>query len=1154
MQINFTNNFFFFKKKKLHFLMRTFILLFCTTVFSFSSNDIFPKNSNIVIDEDKMVAIDEVFNLLRDQTEYTFIYQEDLFKNAPVVYLKKGIIKANKLLEQSISKADFNVTFTSKSKVVILKKNPEPIIQQKIEVSGTIFDGDGQPLPGASILIKGTTLGTDSDFDGNFSIKAAIGDVLVFAYIGMTSVSKKIKDNTVLKIYLAAENNVLDEIIVVGYGTVKKQNLTSSIAKMDAKAIENRPIKNMGDALYGQMSGVRVRTTSGAPGSEPQIRIRGVNTITGDSDPLVVIDGIPGRSLGDINPSDMESVQVLKDAAATSIYGARGANGVILIETKKGNSKVPIVNVEVITGVSRVTNSMDMMSPTEYLAYNSYYRNMKYLETGGSMSDPMSARPVRYQIPEAWFEAEGTDWFDAITREGTFKNYKMSSSQKSDNGSIFVSGGYLREEGVIEETYYNRLNFRMNGVLDISKNVKIGMNIAPSYSDKDDRRSEGKESPIHHALTNSPLTGLDEGTMEWGYPAGMGHVYTNPLEQLRYTVNNTRSGRFLSSTYLQVSFLDAFTFKSQYSYDYRHDDFEAFRPANVAKIQNYPTEGYARGVTWNNWTFQNALNYQKKFNKIHRVNVLLGQSTDAHDLFKSQIVATGWPLEHLQTLNLATTPTETTTQKSRSTGASFFGRARYDLKDRYLFSASMRYDGSSKFGDNNKWAFFPAVSGGWKLNKERFMQKANWVSLLKLRASWGQSGNDRIGNYDYIATLDQATTTYGDNIVASAFPGNLYNPNLKWETTTSRDFGLDANFFKNRIQISVDYFINTTEDLLFRAPVPLTTGYNSYRTNLGSVENSGLEFDITTVNTTGAVKWRTQMNFSTLKNKILNMGADDQFTSEYRGGYFISKVGGPVSQYLVYRTDGLLQPEDFNITITDNAATESGYPKRIVYDPLVPTMENKNQVPYNVKYIDQNDDGVINSEDMVAHGSNIPDLVYGFTNTVTWKNFELSVLIQGQFGGEAMFLAQRQLDNGTTGGPSTMRHWLNANKYNTEIRLGEDPTPDLGVDMSWDGVTPQPTTWGSGYNEPNDDRRIYDTTYLRIKNITLSYNLPKSISFLKGGRVYFSAENLATFTDYPGFNPEVNTPGESNNTTRNGVDYTSFPLAKTLTLGLCLTF
>lgn len=1157
MKIKIINPTLFYQKRILLIIMKIFIILFCTTLFSFSPNTSFAQEK-IKIEKDEMATVNQVFNIIKKQTSYSFIYPKSLFKSDLRIQLKKGEIDISELLNKSLASSNANFEL-SENGIILIKERLKEVKTSKIKVqqtviTGIITDTEGTPLPGVSIVVKGTSLGVSSDFDGNYTIKASKGDVLVFSYLGLKTTEITVTEKNIINVSLETDNNELDEIIVIGYGNVKKQNLTSSISKITSEAIENRPIKNMGEALAGQLAGVRVRTTSGAPGSDPQIRIRGVNTINGDSQPLVVIDGIPGRELSDISPSDMASVQVLKDASATSIYGARGANGVILIETKKGNSEIPTVNFEMTSGFSQISNTMDMMSPTEYLAYNSYYRNMRYLESGGSMTDPMASRPFRFQIPDAWYEAEGTDWFKAITRIGVFNDYKMSASQKSKRSSLFVSGGYLQDEGVIEATYFNRLNFRINGSLDVTDNITIGLNIAPSYSDKDDRGSEGKESPIHHALTNSPLTGLDEGTAELGYPAGVGQVYTNPLEVLRNTVSNTRSGRFLTSAFVDVKFLENFKFRSQYSFDYRHDDYEYFRPGNVARIQNGPTEGFVRSISWRNWSLQNTLNYTNTFNKVHSVNFLVGQSLEARDLFIAQLEATGWPLESLQTLNLATTPIEAGTDKSRSTGASLFARIMYDYKDKYLLSMSMRYDGSSRFGGNNKWGFFPAISAGWKINKESFMDNVDWVSLLKIRGSFGQSGNDRIGNYDYFARLGQSTTVYGDNIVATAFPGNLQNPNLQWETTTTRNIGIDANLFKNRIQLSIDYFSNVTEDLLFNAPVPFTTGFSNFRTNLGKIQNTGLEFDLTTVNTTGKVKWRTKLNLSTLQNKILNMGDNTKFTAENRGAFFISQVGGPVSQFLIYRTDGLLQPEDFNITVTDNPNTSSGFPKRVTYEPLVPTIENRNQIPYNVKYVDQNGDGKINADDMVPYGNNIPDLLYGITNTVSYKNLELSVLLQGQIGGDAMFLAQRQLDNGPTGGPNTMARWLRANKYNSEIRLNENPTPDLGVDMSWDGITPQPSGWGGGFNENNDDRRIYDTTYLRIRNITLSYKIPKKIKFLQGGKIYVSAENLATFSDYIGFNPEVNTPGESNNSIMNGVDYTTFPLAKTITLGLSITF
>jgi TonB-linked SusC/RagA family outer membrane protein len=931
-------------------------------------------------------------------------------------------------------------------------------------------------------------------------------------------------------------------VVVIGYGSVKKQNLTSSVSKIDDRALQNRPVTTLGEVFQGQLAGVRAQNASGVPGNETVIRIRGVNTINGDGSPLYVIDGVPRDNMSDISPTDIASIQILKDASATSIYGARGGNGVILIETKKGTGK-PSITLDTYYGWQSPEKALEVMNREEWITYNAWMRNVSWLESGGSMSDPMSMRPVGLQIPESWFDTPDIDWQEAILQKGAIQNYQLSVSNQNENGNVYLSGGYFDQDGVIQNTYYRRFNFRMNASLNIGKRIKVGVNLAPSFSDQDKKETEGKEMVIHHTIAQPPIVGLDKNTRDWGYVQGLATNYPNSLERLKYTTDKTKRTRLLTSVWGEIDIIDGLKFRSQYSYTYDGQNYEYFQPGNVTYSNGNMTRGNSDSGTWTGWTIQNTLTYDHTFGN-HNLNVMLGQSAEDNFTYRIYATATGWQYETLETLNLASTPTRAQTTHARYRTASFFGRASYDFKEKYLLTASARYDGSSRFGTNNKWGVFPSISAGWKINEESFLKDISWMSLLKIRASWGMSGNDRIGNYDYMALLGSYNTSWGNALVTGLAPSNIENPNLQWESTKTTDLGVDFSIFDNRMQFSFDYYINTTDHLLFNVPVPLTTGFSTARTNLGAIENRGWEVDMTTYNFTGPLQWSTSLNLSANKNKVLDMGDITQLISANNDAEFITKVGLPVSNFRLYRTNGILTKDDFE--------ADERTPK-----PGVAIMAGER--PGNVRYIDQptveypEGDGIINSEDLVPYGNNLPDLMYGLTNRFSWKNFELSALLQGQIGGDVMFLMQRQVDSGGSG-INIFSRWLRSWKPDYEALYGDrgNPIPDYyDIDMSWDGKTYN--RYGSTNN--NTDLRIYNATYLRIKNIQFSYTVPNRIlekMKLKNLRLYLSVDNIKTFDNYPGASPETNTGG--NNTTQQGVDYSTYPQSRKYTFGMNVTF
>lgn len=1015
--------------------------------------------------------------------------------------------------------------------------------EQQKRITGKVIDNTGQALPGVTVVIKGSATGTVTNIDGEYSLsEIPDGATLVFSFVGMLTHEVEVGSQTTINVTMQVDAIGLEEVVAIGYGSVKRSNLTSSVSKMTDEGISERPLASVGEAFQGQLAGVRAQASSGMPGEELSIRIRGVNTITGDSNPLYIIDGIPRDNMSDINPSDIASIQILKDAASTSIYGARGGNGVVLIETKRGTGTTkPIITFESYYGISQAERKMENMNGPEFVAYQSYLRNLSYLRSGGSMSDPMTDRPLGQRIPDFWYTTtEFTDWQDEVLQNAPIQNYNLSAAAKGDIGNIYFSAGYLDQDGILVYTGYKRFNSRLNASMNISKDFQVGVNVSTSTATRSGQTGNSKDRALHSAINASPLMRTDQGTEAWGRPTSneIGSNPYNPVETQRQTYDDRRYQSVLSSFWGEYEILKGLTFKSQYSYSFDGYDREYFRPYDISKRAPRGQVYYNKDTEW---TWQNTFTYDRDFGD-HNINVLAGTSASEKKGFDIRTYATGYPYETLYTLNLASTPVDANSWKRSYNTASYFGRVSYDYKEKYLLTASLRRDGSSRFGPNKKWGMFPSVTTGWKMSEEAFMEGADWVSLLKPRVSWGMAGNDRIGDYRYESLLSLPATSWNDQLVLGVAPGNIANPDLQWETTTTLNVGLDFTGFNNRVQLNVDYYHNKTEDLLFNVNIPTTNGFGSILKNLGSIENRGWEIDLTTFNVSNPdFKWTTNLNLSRNRNKILSMGDLTELvvTGSY-GAAYINIVGQPVSQFYYLESNGILGPDDFDAQ----------------GNPLVPIRAGAEEG--NVKYVNHDDsDQVINSSDRIPQGNNLPDLIFGMTNRFSYKGFDLSVLLNGQVGGKILWLGARGFD-GNWGNQNVLKHWLQSYKVDFEAKYGqgENPIPTeyiekYGIDMSWDGKTPKPV----GSYTAEDDRMIYDTSFLRVKNVTLSYTMPKTIltnTPLKSVRLYVSVDNLMTFSDYPGFNPESNTYGNSN--TKAGTDYITVPLNRRIIGGVAVTF
>lgn len=1009
--------------------------------------------------------------------------------------------------------------------------------QQKT-VSGKVTDSGNQPLPGVNVVIKGTTQGTLTNNDGAYSLSNVPDDAtLVFSFVGMKKQEIVVAGKTTLNVIMEDESIGLDEVVAVGYGTVKKQDLTGSVSKIKSNALEQRAISTLGEGLAGQLAGVRVQEKNAAPGAEMTITIRGINSINATNTPLYVIDGIPVTNIMDFNPNDIASIEVLKDASSAAIYGSRGANGVVLITTKKGTVRKPTFDFQATYGIQKIDKVPDMMNRDEYLAYNIWAKNYIYLAGGGHMSDPMSNRNSQLTIPNSWLNdpenLPNTDWFDALYRLAPMQTYDLNVSGGSDIGTFLISGSLMDQEGIAINTDYTRASLRLNTTLNVAHNIQIGMNIAPSFSTK---HLLNEYNGTHFVASMPPIVPLNGMTQETGYTEGVVKM-VNPIEEIKQTDREQKLSKVLTNIWAEWKLSKSVLLKSQYGFNYSDSRYTYFKPSNVNL--GAPSEGsFSNGQIYN-YTLNNTLTYNTTIKKLVDINFLLGQSIEGNKVFYSGASANGFPNDLIHTLNVASKSTGASTSSAENRISSFFSRLNFNIAEKYLVTLNIRRDGSSKFGIDTKWGLFPSASVGWKINKEGFLKDAQWLDLLKLRVMAGKAGNNAIGDFESIALLSTANYTFNNTIANGLAPSTMGNPDLGWETKVSKGIGLDFSAFENRIQLNLDFYNDKTTDMLLNSNITYVSGYGSLRQNIGSVQNKGWEFELTTNNLRGSLNWTTTFNLSHNENEVLSLGENG--TPIIVSIVFpmnITQVGDPIGSFYMYKSDGMLLPEDFDGN--GNA--------------LVPIQAG--QKAGNVKIVDVSSDGVISPKDMTVVGDPAPDYIYGLNNTFTYKNFDLNVLLQGQVGGNVFFYSYRYYDWGNYFGFNSLSRWTRG--YKPEAPNGENPYPNTNVDLTWDGKT----YMRYGNSPEFSDINLYSTTFFRIKNITLGYNLPKTICNKIGFdrvRLYLNADNFYTWDRFVGFNPEeantqISAAFKANDATAPGVSWSGYGLSRRYVIGVNLTF
>lgn len=1044
------------------------------------------------------------------------------------------------------------------------------------KITGRVVDENNQAIPGAGILIKGSSKGTVSGTDGKFSL--AIPDnraVLVVSFIGYVTQEIPVNNQTDFTIRLSNSTSNLNEVVVVGYGSQRKGDITGAVGSISARGLREVQVTNFENAIQGKLAGVQVQEPSGEPGAAPTIRIRGSGSVTAGNEPLYVIDGFPvsksmdigiqgdiarrttafalppSNPLSTINPNDIESVEVLKDASAAAIYGSRGSNGVILITTKKGNrNSGPTVSFDTYAGVQSVAKRVNLMNSAQLTDYVFDSKNNAYLQdvAGASASDPGSVRYTKtsnaaYYIPDDYTNPDGTDtdWQSLIFHSAPVQSYNASVSGGTDQLRYFFSGGYYKQEGIVKKSGLERFSFRANVEANLTSKIKVGFNLSPSFVNNQ-RSPAGApyfaDPPgiVYSALVTSPTVRpyLADGSIN--QTDNQSHLFTtegrgtnmtaasNPLAIIQGVDDNLKQFRTFGGVYGEYAILPGLTYRL-----YTGIDVNTYNRSFYMKrwfLNRTATTGdpYAQSnASLNyNWLVENTLSYNKTIGQSHSISALVGYTAQKDRLNANQVFAQNHPDDLAPTVSGGQVTSGGDSREEWSL-VSALARVNYAFKAKYLLTATIRSDRSSRFGAGNKTGIFPSVSAGWRISEEAFLKDIPQISDFKIRGSWGKTGNFLIPNYASIGLLSPYNYILNNVLVNGIAPSTLSNSALTWEKNTQINIGADASLFRDRVSLSVDWYRKVTSDLLLSVQIPAATGFLTALQNIGEVENKGWEIVASTRNLTGAFSWSTDFNFSANRNKVLKLGptGDPILSTGGAGIRHITRIGDPIGSYYGHVVEGIYQ----------NAGEIADAPK----DLLAPAPR-----PGDFRFKDINKDGQIDANDRTVTGNYLPDFTYGFTNRFSFKGIDLSVFFQGVKGSEILNLTRRHLGNGEAA-TNSYEDWTNRWRSAENPGNGKIPRADRLTDTH-------------GNNNRPSSFQVEDGSYFRLRSVTLGYTLPRSVlqTRFRAIRVYGSATNIFTKTKYIGYNPEVN--NQATLTGVQGEDYGAYPLSRNFTVGLNVTF
>jgi len=1060
------------------------------------------------------ISLDKAFKEIRKQTGYTFLYTEEQLLHASTISLQLKNASLQEALDACFM--DQPLSYTITDKVIVIKRKvtaPSPAgTPPDQEITGRVTNAKGEPLPGATVQVKGTNRGVITNENGEYKISVPGENViLIVSSIGYNKTEIPVAGKRELPVTLQSSASNMNEMVVVGYGEQKRGALTNAITTVSAAQFKDQPVNRLDQVLQGRTAGVQVTNAAGSPGGSVRIRIRGANSINGDNGPLYVVDGFIGAEFFAINPDDIESIQVLKDASATAIFGSRGSNGVIIITTKKGGKGGLKVNLTSRFSSATVIKKMDLLNAGDFA------------ETANAHATAVGTTKPFTDAQVADYRAKGgTDWQDEIFRTAPSQEYLLSLSGGNDKSSYFISGNYLDQDGVINNSFYKRYTVRSNINAGLSNRITAFLNITGSYSTAQnvDIPPDGASSPLAQAITWSPTVPVRKADGKYTPNDPVGSIFYNPLALTtdRLAVTDRMLANLVGG--FRFELLPGFTFNLQYGANYLGYENKSF----AGKVTN---SGSATSSLRSNKEIRlqntNTLNYHKLFNNVHSLDVTAVAEYQQSAYNYVSAGATNLTYEDFQWNNLSQgTPGSPGSGYSKWGLFSLVGRVNYGYNDKYLVSVAMRRDGSSKFLGSNKYGYFPSVSAGWLISNETFMQNIPLVSTLKLRGSWGLTGNQGVNPYVTFSSYSNRVASFTNSTFLTGIVlGNIGNPDLKWETTGQKNAGLDIGFLNNRINVTADYFIKNTRDLLLTETVPLYLGGNSITRNVGTVQNKGWELSVDAdVLNKSAVKWNTWLNVSFIKNNVVYIGDDKKVIFDPN----TRKIGGgmsPQSEFVVMPG----QPLGAIWGLTYLGTWKPGDAKAADYKAKAG----------DSRYLDVNNDGQIDANDYGVIGTGIPKTSVGWNNTVSYKSFTLNLLFQGMFG----------FDKLNYNNAAAMYYGGDAREA-TLAAIKDRYIP--GVNETSD----IPAFSTTNRNFTQSTRFLEKVDFLRLKNVSLSYDIPKSkLKNAPGIKVFVSATNLLTFTGYSGIDPEANS---ADGDIRQGIDFGSYPNVKTITGGVTLNF
>lgn len=1090
----------------------TFLLMVC--VFCSYAGNAHSQNAKVSIRMNN-VKLDKILNEIENQTDYLFIYnnQVDINKITSVKVKNEAVAQ---VLDKILSGTGINYELEGTHIILTTEAIKDLHAQQQAKtVTGTVTDVSGEPIIGANIRIKGTTTGTITDIDGNFSIKAEPQSVIEVSYIGYLTQETVINNQKSIRFLLKEDTKTLDEVVVIGYGVQKKADLTGSVANINTEKLNTQSNANIGQALQGKIAGVDIVSQGGAPGSGTRIMVRGIGTLNNAS-PLYIVDGMYMNSIDHINPNDIASIDVLKDASSAAIYGSRAANGVIIVTTKEGSNTEgkPIIDLSVNLGISTASKFLDMLDAKGWAEVTTIARQA-IGKPALDMATDLANKP-------------DNDWQDIMFRPALMQNYNLSVKGGGKYSTYYTGLGYFNQDGIVKGTNYQRYNIQSKN--DYKRGIfSAGTNLIISFSHDKPLHQELRGGMIGTILQSVPTLEKYDDTREGGYGGTYGDVVNipHPLAIIDDNIMDryNENVKIFANLYAQIELFKGLKYKLNLTPDFSFERYKNYlNKYDFGLATNSITQLTERQRRRRNILVENLLTFDRTFGE-HKISALAGYTYQDSRFRHIQAYGEGLP-QGLEEIDAATTNRSNEGNSWRSVLTSILGRVFYSYQNKYLFTATIRRDGSSKFGKNNRYGYFPSFSLGWNVAEEKFMENVHWLDQLKLRGGYGVLGNQEIDNYQYSSTITTGINYPDGNggLLQGAFPKNFANPDIKWEETAMTNVGIDFMVFNNRLSLTADYYVKNTKDILLTVPIPISSGgANDPIRNAGKIRNNGFEFNLGWMDQPNPdISYGINLIGSFNKNKVIAMGSE---SGSIKGGSTNqnittseTKAGYPIGGYWLISTAGY-----FNSQEEVDAYAKDG-------KKIQPAAE-----PGDIKFVDANNDGVINDDDRVFQGSPFPDFTFALNGNMRYKNFDLSIGLQGVLGNKIYNATRQTLEDVTKGSnflASCLDYWTPENKNASHPRL------------TWDD--PNRNT------RAESDRYLENGSYLRLRSVQLGYTFPQT--WFKGAiqhaRVYINAENLFTITSYSGYSPDVN----ADNANYRGFDNFIYPTNRTFMLGLNVTF